>query len=61
MGNCCSGSSNENEVNMLPGGPSRGGGYYNSNKYNGLEDKLFNEREILGLRGAAKISIIIRI
>jgi hypothetical protein len=50
MGNCCSGNANEGEVTMMKG--------ITSNK---LNDIIFDEREILGLRGSQKMQIIVRI
>ena len=52
MGNCCGGSSNEGEVSILRGGVASS---------QQLHSKLFDDREILGLRGAEKIRLIVRI
>jgi hypothetical protein len=49
MGNCCGGGANEGEVNMVKGGGSRN------------LQALFDDREILGLRGQEKIHLIIKI
>ena len=56
MGNCCSGEANQGEVNIHGG--SVGGTYAQPIKNLG---DLFDDREILGLRGRDKIAIIIRI
>ena len=53
MGNCCGGSSSEGEINMVAGG-------YGIPTNKGYAD-LFDDREILGLRGSNKIRIIIKI
>ena len=46
MGNCCAGNSSEGEVNL---------GFPPAAK------SLFDEREVLGLKGSDKIRIIVRI
>ncbi len=55
MGNCCGGVSADGEVNMAGG--KRGA---MSGLGEGMEH-IFDDREILGLKGAEKINIIIRI
>ena len=50
MGNCCGGNANENEIKMRFG-PS----------FDRLQEQLFDNREVLGLRGKEKMKIIIRI
>jgi len=56
MGNCCSGEANQGEVNIQGG--AHGG--FNTQPIKNLGD-LFDDREILGLRGSDKIAIIIKI
>ena len=50
MGNCCSGNANEGEVKMTKG-PT----------FDRLHEQLFDNREILGLRGKEKMRIIVKI
>lgn len=50
MGNCCSGNANEGEFKMKHG-PS----------FDRLQEQLFDNREVLGLRGKEKMKIIIKI
>lgn len=50
MGNCCSGNANEGEIKMKFG-PT----------YDKLHESLFDNREVLGMRGKEKIKIIIKI
>jgi hypothetical protein len=50
MGNCCSGNANEGEIQMKHG-PN----------YQKLNTMLFDDREVLGLRGQDKLKIIVRI
>ena len=52
MGNCCAGNANEGEVSISKGGFKTKSGY-NVN--------YFDEREVSGLRGAAKLALIIKI
>lgn len=49
MGNCCGGTPGEGEVNIMRG---------SSNKNMA---GLFDEREVLGLRGQDKIALIVKI
>lgn len=56
MGNCCSGSANEGEVNIQNVAT---GGFGNIPTKN-IND-LFDDREVLGLRGRSKIAIIVKI
>ena len=51
MGNCCSGAANEGEMNMDKG-------YKGSKSYGG---SVLDNREVGGLRGAAKMALIVRI
>ena len=57
MGSCCSGEANQGEVNI---GSNLHGGFH-SIPIKNLADDLFNDTEVLGLRGRDKIAIIIRI
>jgi hypothetical protein len=50
MGNCCSGNANEGEVTMQKGGNGRN-----------LNELLFDDREILGLKGSQKLRLIVKI
>jgi hypothetical protein len=49
MGNCCSGTSNEGEVTINKGNTER------------MNDSLFDDRIILGLRGSDKLALIVKI
>ena len=49
MGNCCSGTSNEGEVTINKGNTTK------------MNDILFDDREILGLRGADKLALIVKV
>lgn len=49
MGNCCGGSANEGEVNIMRGSTHK------------QMAGLFDEREVLGLKGADKLALIIKI
>ena len=55
MGNCCAGTSNEGEVNILQGA----GGFTTVPTKN--LNELFDDRVVLGLKGRDKISIIVKI
>ena len=55
MGNCCSGSANEGEVNIMQGASGIG-----KNPTKNINE-IFDDREVLGLRGRDKIAIIIKI
>ena len=55
MGNCCAGEANQGEINIHAGGHG-----INTQPIKNLGD-LFDDREILGLRGRDKIALIIRI
>lgn len=50
MGNCCSGNANEGEVTMMKG-----------TTQHKLNDILFDDREVLGLRGTDKMKIVVKI
>lgn len=57
MGSCCSGEANHGEVNIS-------GQYHqgvHSMPIKNVGDELFDDREVLGLRGRDKIAIIIKI
>ena len=51
MGNCCAGSANEGEINMMAGAVTNFGTMPTSKN----STNLFDDREILGLKGADKI------
>jgi hypothetical protein len=57
MGSCCSGDANQGEVNIS--GPNNQG--VHSMPIKNIGDELFDDREVLGLRGRDKIAIIIKI
>ena len=50
MGNCCGGNANEGEVTMMKGSGNQK-----------LNELLFDDREVLGLRGNSKLKLIVRI
>jgi len=50
MGNCCSGNANEGEVNIVKGPSTKQ-----------MQEVIFDDREVLGLRGTEKMKILIRI
>jgi hypothetical protein len=58
MGNCCGGANNEGEISMVPGGASIAPGAYSSGKNMA---HIFDEREILGLKGDQKLRLIIKL
>lgn len=57
MGSCCSGEANQGEVNI----GSHGHLGVHSMPIKNLGDEIFDDREVLGLRGRDKIAIIIKI
>lgn len=57
MGSCCSGEANQGEINI---GSNLHGGIH-SVPIKNLGDDLFDDTEVLGLRGRDKIAIIIKI
>jgi hypothetical protein len=57
MGSCCSGEANHGEVNIS----SQYHQGVHSMPIKNIGDELFDDREVLGLRGRDKIAIIIKI
>lgn len=57
MGNCCSGANNEGEISMMQGG-APGALTHPMNKNLA---HIFDEREILGLKGESKLRLIIKL
>ncbi len=50
MGNCCSGGSEEGQINMMK-----------SNNQKQLTEFILDDREVLGLRGRDKIRLVVKI
>ena len=62
MGNCCSGSNNDVDVNMMQG-TAKGGApaQYFSQPLEKLIEQVLDERDVLGYRGEKKIVLIVKL